>query len=87
VDSRVNLASLGEDNVRTFGEYPALAFEGRELTNLDQQRAANRLAHALRRLGVGPGDRVVVLLPNRPEVLQGYAAILILRKELRALAR
>jgi long-chain acyl-CoA synthetase len=72
----LNLASLGEDNVRTFGEYPALAFEGRELTNVDQQRAANRLAHALRRLGVSPGDRVVVLLPNCPEVLQAYGAIL-----------
>jgi long-chain acyl-CoA synthetase len=72
----LNLASLGEDNVRTYGEYPALAFEGRELTNVDQQRAANRLAHALRRLGVSPGDRVVVLLPNCPEVLQAYGAIL-----------
>ncbi len=72
----MNLASLGEDNVRRFGEYPALVFEGRELTNVDQQRAANRLANALRRLGVGPGDRVVVLLPNCPEVLQAYAAIL-----------
>ncbi len=72
----MNLASLGEENLGRFGEYPALVFEGRELTNLDQQRAANRLAHALRRLGTGPGDRVVVMLPNCPEVLQSYAAIL-----------
>ncbi|HSE93348.1 MAG TPA: long-chain fatty acid--CoA ligase [Methylomirabilota bacterium] len=73
---RMNLAKLGEDNVATFGEYPALVFEGRELTNVDQQRAASRLAHALRRLGVAPGDRVVVMLPNCPEVLQAYAGIL-----------
>ncbi len=72
----MNLATLGEDNVRVFGEYPALRFEGRELTNVDQQRAAARLAHALRRLGVQPGDRVAVMLPNCPEVLQAYAAIL-----------
>lgn len=71
----MNLATLGEDNVRRFGEYPALAFEGRVLTNVDQQRAANRLAHALVRLGVAPGDRVAVLLPNCPEGLQAYAAI------------
>jgi long-chain acyl-CoA synthetase len=71
----VNLATLGEESVRRFGEYPALAFEGREWTNVEQQRAASGLAHALRRLGVGPGDRVVVLLPNCPEVLQSYAAI------------
>ena len=72
----MNLATLGEDNVRSYGEYVALAFEGRELTNVDQQRAANRAAHALRRLGVAPGDRVVVMLANCPEVLQAYAAIL-----------
>ncbi|MBI2469296.1 MAG: AMP-binding protein, partial [Candidatus Rokubacteria bacterium] len=71
----MNLARLGEENRRRFGEYVSLAFEGRELTNGDQQRAANRLAHALSRLGAGPGDRVVVMLPNCPEVLQAYAAI------------
>ena len=72
----MNLATLGEENVRTYGEYVSLAFEGRELTNVDQQRAANRLANALRRRGIGIGDRVVVMLPNCPEVLQAYAAIL-----------
>jgi long-chain acyl-CoA synthetase len=71
----VNLATLANDNVSTFGEYVSLVFEGRELTNVDQRRAACRLANALRRRGVGPGDRVVVMLPNCPEVLQAYAAI------------
>jgi long-chain acyl-CoA synthetase len=72
----VNLATLGEESVQRYGEYVSLAFEGRELTNGEQQRAANRLANALRRLGLGPGDRVVVMLPNGPEVLQAYTAIL-----------
>ena len=72
----MNLATLGEENPRKYGEYVTLVFEGRELTNVDQQRAANRLANALRRLGLGVGDRAVVLLPNCPEVMQAYAAIL-----------
>jgi long-chain acyl-CoA synthetase len=72
----VNLARLGEESVQRWGEYVSLAFEGREWTNVEQQRAANRFAHALGRLGVGVGDRVVVLLPNCPEVLQAYAGIL-----------
>jgi long-chain acyl-CoA synthetase len=72
----MNLATLAEENVRRYGEYTALAFEGREITNIDQQRAANRLAHALGKLGVSAGDRVVVMLPNCPEVLQAYAATL-----------
>jgi long-chain acyl-CoA synthetase len=72
----MNLARLGEESVRTYGEYVSLTFDGREWTNVEQQRAANRVAHALVRLGLGPGDRAVVLLPNCPEVLQAYAAIL-----------
>ncbi len=72
----MNLARLGEESVERFGEYVSLAFEDREYTNVEQQRAAGRLAHALTRLGVAEGDRVVVMLPNCPEVLQAYAAIL-----------
>ena len=72
----MNLARLADDSVQRYGEYVSLVFEGSEWTNVAQQRAANRFAHALRRLGVGPGDRVLVLLPNCPEVLQAYAGIL-----------
>ncbi len=72
----MNLARLGEENLQKYGEYVALVFEGKEYTNRDSQRAADRLANALKRLGVTPGDRVVVMLSNCPEVLQSYAAIL-----------
>jgi long-chain acyl-CoA synthetase len=72
----MNLARLGEDSLQTWGEYVSLAFEGREWTNVEQQHVANRFARALRRLGLEIGDRVVVLLPNCPEVLQAYAGIL-----------
>ena len=72
----MNLARLGEDNVQRYGQYVSLVFDGFEWTNVAQQRAANRFANALGRLGVGPGDRVLVLLPNSPEVLQAYAGIL-----------
>ena len=72
----MNLARLGEESVERFGEYTALHFEGRELTNVDQQRTGARVAGALARLRVGPGDRVVVLLPNCPEVLAAYTGIL-----------
>jgi long-chain acyl-CoA synthetase len=72
----MNLARLGDENVERFGEYVSLAFEGREWTNVEQQAMAHRFGHALRALGLGPGDRAVVLLPNCPEVLQCYRAIL-----------
>jgi long-chain acyl-CoA synthetase len=72
----MNLATLGDESLRAHGEYVSLAFEGREMTNVEQRRLASRAGAALARLGVGPGDRVVVMLPNCPEVLQAYAAIL-----------
>ncbi|HLC40334.1 MAG TPA: AMP-binding protein, partial [Methylomirabilota bacterium] len=72
----MNLAKLGEENIRKYGEYLSLIFEGKEYTNTEMRRAANQLANALTRRGIGPGDRVVVMLPNCPEVMQAYTAIL-----------
>src|SRR5262245_20873053 len=72
----MSLTRLAEQSLDRYGEYIALWFEGREYTNVDQERAASRLANVLRRLGVEPGDRVVVMLPNCPEVVESYRAIL-----------
>ena len=41
----------------------------------DIQRAANRLSNALAALGVRRGDRVALLLPQRPETAIAYIAI------------
>src|SRR3972149_6069456 len=59
----MNLARLGEENLEKYGEYVSLLFEGKEYTNREQHRAANRLARALRGLGVGgaDGDLAVIL--------------------------
>jgi long-chain acyl-CoA synthetase len=77
VSSRgVNLASLVDQNIAEFGEYPATVFEDRWYTNREQAERSFRFAGALRALGIGPGDRVVVMLPNCPEVPQSYGAIL-----------
>ena len=39
------------------------------------QRQADRLSHALRRLGVRRGDRVAVVMPQRPETAVAHMAI------------
>src|SRR2546421_692975 len=52
---RVNLARLGDESVERFGEYTALHFEGRDLTNVDPHWTAARVAAALSRMDVGPG--------------------------------
>lgn len=45
------------------------------LTFADVQREANRLSNALAGLGVKRGDRVALLLPQRPETAIAYIAI------------
>ena len=72
----MSLTRLAAESLQKYGEYVALAFEGRRFSNADQDRAACRLAHVLKRLEVEPGDRVMVMLPNCPEVIQCYGAIL-----------
>jgi 2-aminobenzoate-CoA ligase len=51
-----------------------LADDGSRYTYADLSSASARLAHALRDLGVGPGDRVAVRSPNRPEALIAFLA-------------
>jgi long-chain acyl-CoA synthetase len=72
----MNLARLGEENVERFGEYEALFFNGRWFTNREMVDDAMRVARALSSLGVGPGDRVAVMLPNAPEVFAIYGGAL-----------
>ncbi|MCA9630952.1 MAG: AMP-binding protein [Myxococcales bacterium] len=71
----MTLAHLAEQNLEQFGVYERLVFEGDALTNLELHERSQQLAGALVELGLSPGDRVLVLLTNRPEVLVGYAAV------------
>ena len=65
----MNLAELAEQKIQKFGEYVTLIFEDREYTNVQMHQRSKRLAGGLKRLGIRPGDRVMVLMPNCPEVL------------------
>jgi len=72
----MNLVELAEQNYQKFGEITSLIFNDQEYTNLDLIKSANKLANGLIELGVKPGDRVLVMLMNSPEVLISYQAIL-----------
>ncbi|MDO8532382.1 MAG: long-chain-fatty-acid--CoA ligase [Dehalococcoidia bacterium] len=52
----------------------AVVFESRHLTFADLNDRTNRLANALRGLGVGKGDRLAVLQVNCNEVVETYFA-------------
>ncbi|MDI6726604.1 MAG: AMP-binding protein [Smithellaceae bacterium] len=70
----MNLGRLAQDNIQRFGEYDFVYHDGRWHTNLAMNRMANKLGNALKRLGVGKGDRVGVQLPNCPELIQTFFA-------------
>ena len=71
----MNIGSGIEDNIRRFGEYEILHFEGRWYTNAEINRRANLLGNALKGLGISKGDRVAVQMPNSPAVLSAFPAI------------
>lgn len=57
------------------GNDPFLMFEGQVLGYVDLLRASERLAGGLKALGVGRGDKVAIMMSNRPEFLIGWFAL------------
>lgn len=55
-----------------FPKRAAAIFQGHKLTYGRLSQQANQFAHALRGLGVTPGDRVLLFLPNSPQLLVAY---------------
>ncbi|HEY1440970.1 MAG TPA: condensation domain-containing protein, partial [Mycobacterium sp.] len=57
-------------------EAVAVTFDGRGMTYRELDEAANRLAHLLAGRGVGPGERVALLLPRSVEAIVSILAVL-----------
>jgi len=70
----MNLAQMREKKVRAEGERISLYFKGKAMTNFEMQRNSQQLTSALKSLGVKRGDRVIVQMPNCPEVLESFSA-------------
>lgn len=67
---------LLDDAAAKFPDRPAITFFGRDLTYRALRESADRFAGGLRALGVQPGDRISLHLPNCPQfVLAWYGAL------------
>jgi long-chain acyl-CoA synthetase len=71
-----SLVDLLTGAVTTYGDRPALEFFGAELSYSELGRQVDVAAEGLRRSGVRPGDRVALVLPNCPEHIVAFYAVL-----------
>src|SRR2546427_2514915 len=69
---RATVQSLLDDSAAQFGDRSAAVFFGAALSYRVLRTLADRFAGALHRLGVQPGDRVSLHLPNCPQFLVAY---------------
>lgn len=72
----LNLADFVENGARSWPDNPAIIYRGSGITYAQFDAAANRLANALAKSGVGPDDTVAIMLPNLPEFPIAYFAVL-----------
>ncbi|MGQ1839103.1 long-chain-fatty-acid--CoA ligase [Kocuria turfanensis] len=71
-----SLAHMLERSVARHGRKTALEFFGVRTSYADLGRQVERAAEGLRRLGVRHGDRVAIVLPNCPQHIVAFYAVL-----------
>ncbi|MFJ7048679.1 non-ribosomal peptide synthase/polyketide synthase [Streptomyces sp. NPDC101112] len=71
-----SLVELFEERAAEAPAAEAVAFEGERLTYGELNARVNRMAHALRRAGVGPESRVAVRLPRSVDLIVAPWAVL-----------
>jgi len=71
-----NLAVILSETAQASPDRPAAVFDGGRLSFRQLDQASDRLAGSLAALGIKPGDRVALQLPNIPQFLISYFGIL-----------
>lgn len=71
-----SLIDIVEASARDYPDAPALEFFGRETTYQAMQEAIDRVAAALYEQGVRAGDPVAIILPNCPQHIVAFYAVL-----------
>jgi long-chain acyl-CoA synthetase len=73
--SRFHLSLLADESFERHGDHPAVWFEGRWYGAAEMHDRMVRLGAGLAGLGLEPGDRVVVLMANCPDIGIAYHAL------------
>ncbi|MGM0509611.1 MAG: AMP-binding protein [Thermoplasmatota archaeon] len=72
---RTTIGQLLEDKAEEYPDKEAIIFEDRRITYKELNEQAERLAHFLKKRGIGKGDKVAIWLPNLPEWVVAWFAI------------
>lgn len=72
----MNIAEMAVKNIEKYGEYPLVTYENENFTNKELEQMSNQLALYLQKENLKEDDRVLIMLPNIPEVLISYQAVL-----------
>jgi long-chain acyl-CoA synthetase len=73
--SIMNAVQLSVENLERFGEYTTVYYEDQSFTNAQLAERAQKLATLLDARRIEAGDRVLVMMPNNPEVYAAFQAI------------
>lgn len=73
-----NLARLLVDSAQKYPDRPALYFLGKTMRYREVLDASYRFADVLKQLGVLPGERVSIMLPNCPSAIIAYFGTLMM---------
>jgi long-chain acyl-CoA synthetase len=71
---KIGLSESLRQTARKFPEAPALIFQGKTINYAEMDVLVSKFASALKSLGIAPGDRVGLLLPNLVQTAVGICA-------------
>jgi 2,3-dihydroxybenzoate---[aryl-carrier protein] ligase len=74
----VTLREMVNRSLRDHADKPALIFGERRISSRELIERSDRLATGLIRAGLAPRDRVVVHLPNIPEIVWVFLALVMM---------
>jgi long-chain acyl-CoA synthetase len=65
-----------EENAKKYPDAPCTIFKGAKLSYREMNEVTDRLAAALVEIGVKKGDRIGIFMPNTPQFVMAYFAVL-----------
>ncbi len=73
---RIPIYRLLDDTAARFPDRPLTSFFGKKMTYAEIKRLSDNFAASVRSLGIRPGDRVALLLPNFPGYIIAYYGLM-----------